>query len=114
MFVCLNYFQIMATSNNNTDSIDLENLKIEESTTVKSEISASRTKSKKEKPKTETTPAAPVEELDFNRTPEEVVEALEQWSKKPSTLNKLKPDEKMYKLISLYLFDFMFFFFLVR
>ena len=96
----------MATSNNNhnTDSIDLEKLKVEESRTVKSDVSDSATKpeeSKQEKPKQpkpETRSAAPVEALDFNRTSEEVVEALEQWSKKPSTLHKLKHDEKMYKL----------------
>ncbi|CAF3602276.1 unnamed protein product [Rotaria sordida] len=110
--------QIMATSDN-TDDINLQNLKVEESTTPKSEATSGAAstdkaaKSKKEKPKQEkpkqekpkqekskqekpqATAEAPVEELDFNRSQEEVVQALDQWSKKPSTLNKPKPDEKI-------------------
>jgi hypothetical protein len=104
----------MATSNS-TDDVNLQNLKIEESTTTKAEASAEKVvkpkkekpkqekpkqeKPKQEKPKQEKPQAAaveaPAEELDFNRTAEEIDKALEQWSKTPSTLNKPKPDEKM-------------------
>jgi hypothetical protein len=93
----------MAASNA-TDDINLQNLKIEESTTTESKATAGPTKEKtvkpkEKKPKQEKPQAAvaeaPAEELDFNRTPEEVLKALEQWLTKPSTLNQLKPDEKM-------------------
>ncbi|CAF3599045.1 unnamed protein product [Rotaria sp. Silwood1] len=115
--------QIMATSDH-TEDINLQNLKVEESTTPKPEASGGaaatdkeakpkKEKSKQEKPKQEkpkqekpkhekpkqekpqATAEAPVEELDFNRSQEEVVQALDQWSKKPATLNKPKPDEKI-------------------
>jgi hypothetical protein len=94
----------MATSNS-TDDIKIQNLKVEESTTTKEEAAADATKGKaakpkKEKPKQEKPQVAaaveaPAEELDFNRTAEEIEKALKQWSTKPSTLNKPKPDEKM-------------------
>ncbi|CAF3970919.1 unnamed protein product, partial [Rotaria sp. Silwood1] len=113
----------MATSDH-TEDINLQNLKVEESTTPKPEASGGaaatdkeakpkKEKSKQEKPKQEkpkqekpkqekpkqekpqATAEAPIEELDFNRSQEEVVQALDQWSKKPTTLNKPKPDEKI-------------------
>jgi hypothetical protein len=93
----------MATSNI-TDDINLQNLKVEESTTAKpaADVTKEKTaKPKKDKPKQEkpkpqaAVVEAPAEELDFNRTPEEVENALDQWTKKPLTLNQLKPDEKM-------------------
>ena len=110
-------FQIMAASNS-ADDINLQNLKVEDSTTAKPEASGGTTaekaakpkkekpkqdkpkqeKPKQEKPKQEKPQAvveAPPEELDFNRTPEEVTKALDQWTQKPLTLNKLKSDEKM-------------------
>jgi hypothetical protein len=99
----------MATSNSTADDIDLQNLKVEESTTKKPEVAAGATsekaakpkkeKPKQDKPKQEKTQVAaaeaPPEVLDFNRTPEEIEKALEEWIKKPSTYNKPKPDEKM-------------------
>ena len=101
----------MATSNT-TDEIKLQNLKLEESTTPKpkegataSGVSKEKTaKPKKDKPKQEkgkpqaaaaAVVEAPPEELDFNRTPEEVAKSLEQWTKTPATSNQRKPDEKM-------------------
>jgi hypothetical protein len=102
----------MAASNS-ADDINLQNLKVEDSTTAKPEATGGATtekaakpkkekpkqdKPKQEKPKQEKPQAvveAPPEELDFNRTPEEVTKALDQWTQKPLTLNKLKPDEKM-------------------
>jgi len=110
----------MATSNSAND-INLENLKVEESTTAKlEEVSSATTekaakpkkekpkqdKPKQEKPKQEKSkqekPQAvveePPEELNLNRSPEEVEKALNQWSKKPSTVNQPKPGEKMYEI----------------
>jgi hypothetical protein len=103
----------MATASN-TDDIKFENLKVEESTATNSEATAATTKEKaakpkKDKPKQEKPkqekpkqekqqPAvveAPPEELDFNRTAEEVEKALNQWSQQPLTLNQPKPDEKL-------------------
>ena len=106
----------MATSNT-TDEIKLQNLKLEESTTPKpkegataSGVSKEKTaKPKKDKPKQEkgkpqaaaaaaaaaAVVEAPPEELDFNRTPEEVAKSLEQWTKTPATSNQRKSDEKM-------------------
>jgi len=107
----------MATSNNPND-LNMQNLKVEESTTPKPEAAAATTtekvakpkkekpkqdkpkqdKPKQEKPKQEKAQAVeeePVEKLDFNRTPEEVTKALEQWLKKPLISNKFKPGEKM-------------------
>ncbi|CAF4429875.1 unnamed protein product, partial [Adineta steineri] len=55
-------------------------------------------KPKQEKPKQEKVQAvaeAPAEELDFNRTPEEVEKALNEWVKKPLIANQKKPDEKI-------------------
>ena len=111
------YFQIMATSDK-TDEIDLQSLKVEESTTIKPEASATDAQSKPTKPKKEkqkqdkpkqdkpkqekpkqekavTTAEAPAEELDFNRSPDEVATALDQWSKAPTVSNKKQPNEKM-------------------
>lgn len=104
----------MATSNI-TDDINLQNLKVEESTTPKAEATTDTTKEKVVKPKKEKPPKqdkpkqekpkqekaqaavveAPAEELDFNRTPEEVEKALNQWLTSPTVANKPKPDEKM-------------------
>ncbi|CAF1063255.1 unnamed protein product [Adineta steineri] len=112
----------MATSNDPND-LNLQNLKVEESTTVKTEEAGSTTtektakpkkdkpkqdkpkqdkpkqdKPKQEKPKQEKVQAvaeAPAEELDFNRTPEEVEKALNEWVKKPLLANQKKPDEKI-------------------
>ncbi|CAF4575627.1 unnamed protein product, partial [Rotaria magnacalcarata] len=50
-------------------------------------------KPKQEKP--QAADEAPAEVLDYNRSPEEIEKALEEWSKKPSTVNKRQPDEKM-------------------
>lgn len=111
------YFQIMATSDK-TEELDLKNLKVEESTTTKPEASATDAQSKPAKPKKEkqkqdkpkqdkpkqekpkpekaaATTEAPAEELDFNRSPDEVVKALDQWSKAPTASNKKQPNEKM-------------------
>ncbi len=111
---------IMATSNS-ADDINIQDLKVEESTTPKPEAAADVTKEKaakpkkdkpkqdkpkqekpkqekpkQEKPKPQTTVVeAPAEELDFNRTPEEVEKALDQWTKTPASLNQPKPGEKM-------------------
>ncbi|CAM4774014.1 unnamed protein product [Rotaria magnacalcarata] len=110
---------IMATSDNTVD-IKLQNLKVEESTTPKPEATNAATtekvtkpkkeKSKQEKPKQEkpkqekekpkqekpqAADEAPAEVLDYNRSPEEIEKALEEWSKKPSTVNKRQPDEKI-------------------
>ncbi|CAF4530979.1 unnamed protein product, partial [Rotaria magnacalcarata] len=99
----------MATSDNTVD-IKLQNLKVEESTTPKPEATNAATtekvtkpkkeKSKQEKPKQEkpkqekekpkqekpqAADEAPAEVLDYNRSPEEIEKALEEWSKKPST-----------------------------
>lgn len=110
----------MATPNS-ADEIDLQNLKVEESTTPKPEeatpagatgVTKEKTaKPKKDKPKQDkpkqekakpqvaaaaaAVVEAPPEDLDFNRTPEEVTKSLEQWPKTPSTLNQRKSDEKM-------------------
>jgi hypothetical protein len=89
----------MATSNG-TDEINLQNLKLEESatgvTTKEKTAKPKKDKPKQEKPKPQAAVVeAPAEELDFNRTPEEVEKALDQWTKKPLTLNQRKPDEKM-------------------
>jgi len=92
----------MATSNS-TDDIKLENLKVEESTaTAAATTKEKAAKPKKDKPKQEKPKVAaaavveaPAEELDFNRTAEEVEKALNQWSKQPLILNQSKPDEKM-------------------
>ena len=105
----------MATSNS-ADEINIQNLNVEESTTPKPEAAAGETKEKvakpkKEKPKQEkpkqekpkpqaAVVEAPAEELDFNRTPEEVEKALDQWTKKPAILNQPNPDEKMYAISS--------------
>ena len=111
---------IMATSNS-TDEINIQDLKVEDSTTPKPEAAADGTKEKaakpkkdkpkqdkpkqekpkQEKPKQEkpkpqvAVVEAPAEELDFNRTPEEVEKALNEWTQKPLTANQTKPDEKM-------------------
>lgn len=96
----------MATSNS-TDEINLQNLKVEESAAATGVTKEKVAKPKKEKPKQDkpkqekpkpqaaAVVEAPTEELDFNRTPEEVEKALDQWTKKPLTLNQRKPDEKM-------------------
>jgi hypothetical protein len=102
----------MATSNS-TDDVKLQNLKLEESSTTNPEATSGATtekaakpkkekpkqdKPKQEKPKQEKAQAvaeAPAEELEFNRTADEVEKALDRWSKKPSTVNQPKPDEKM-------------------
>ncbi|CAF4002674.1 unnamed protein product [Rotaria sp. Silwood1] len=91
-----------------TDDINLQNLKFEESTTVtleaaNSETTDQATKSKKKasKPencnheKSQSTPDVSVKKIDFNRSSEEVAQALDQWLRKPLALNKLKPDEKI-------------------
>lgn len=95
----------MATSNT-TDEINIQDLKVEDSTTVKAEGTTKKVKPKtekppkQEKPKQQKAQAAaavveePVEELNFNRTPEEVEKALSQWTRKPATLNQ-KSNEKM-------------------
>ncbi|CAF4850928.1 unnamed protein product, partial [Rotaria sp. Silwood1] len=91
-----------------TDDINLQNLKFEESTTVtleaaNSETTDQATKSKKKASKPEncnhekpqSTPDVSVKKIDFNRSSEEVSQALDQWLRKPLALNKLKPDEKI-------------------
>ena len=99
----------MATSNS-PDEINLQDLKVEEAAT--GETKEKTAKPKKEKPKQEkpkqeklkqekpkpqaAAVEAPLEELDFNRTPEEVEKALEQWTKKSLALNQSKPGEKLY------------------
>jgi hypothetical protein len=97
----------MATANS-PDELNLQNLKVEESTTPKGATAEKAAKPKKEKvkqdkpkqekPKQKMAQAvveAPPEELDFNRTPEEVEKALGQWATKPATYNKPNPNEKM-------------------
>jgi hypothetical protein len=96
----------MATSNS-VEEIDIKNLKVDESTASASTVSSSKVKvksstkvvqPKKDKPKQEKVAATvvetvPVEELDFNRTPEEVEKALQEWltipNEKMSVLEKL-------------------------
>ena len=120
----------MATSNS-PDDINLENLKVEESTTAKPEAAGSATTEKVAKPKKEkvkqdkpkqekskqekgqTVVEAPAEELDFNRTPEEVEKALEQWLNKPITFNKPKPGEKMSVISYPYFYLILYFSFIV-
>ena len=51
MYVLVKHFQIMTTSNNKVDGINLENWKVKEAITVKSEASASVTDCEKEKSK---------------------------------------------------------------
>ena len=95
----------MATANT-TDEVKIQDLKVTDDTAKPVEA----TKPKKEKvvkPKTEKAAkpakamaapveaAAPVEELDFNRTPEEVTKALDQWTKTPMTYNQIQPNVKM-------------------
>ena len=81
----------MATANTTDDDIKLQDLKVDDSSsTVKSE--------KEVKPKTEKAkqkkPSTTVEELDFNRTLEEVTKALKQWATTPTTYNKIPSDVK--------------------
>ena len=91
----------MATANP-VDEINLENLKVEDSkpaaATTKKAPKPKQDKPKQDKPKPEKVQAvveAPPEELDFNRTPQEVAAALEQWAKQASLYNKPNPNEKM-------------------
>ena len=86
----------MATANP-VDEINLENLKVEDSKPAAA-TTKKAPKPKQDKPKPEKVQAvveAPPEELDFNRTPQEVAAALEQWAKQASLYNKPNPNEKM-------------------
>jgi hypothetical protein len=110
-------FQIMATANT-VDEINLENLKVEDSTPAAATTTKKAPKPKQDKPKqdkpkqdkpkqdkpkqdkpkpekVQAVVEAPPEELDFNRTPQEVAAALEQWAKQASLYNKPNPNEKM-------------------
>jgi hypothetical protein len=98
----------MATSNS-VEEIDIKNLKVDESTASASTVSSSKVKvksstkvvqPKKDKPKQEKVAATvvetvPVEELDFNRTPEEVEKALQEWLTTPVIYKVAIPNEKM-------------------
>ena len=84
----------MATANS-ADELNLQNLKVEESTTPKPETPEGPKQEKLKQEKAQAVAEAPAEELDFNRTPEEVEKALGQWSTKPTTYNKPNPNEKL-------------------
>ncbi len=99
----------MATSNS-MDDINLQNLKVEESKTIKVSdaqlASGKASTSNEDQVKQENLSATPQasaegaaslrqEDLDFNQTPEEIKKALEQWQNKPSALNVPDPKEKM-------------------
>ncbi|CAF0956997.1 unnamed protein product [Adineta ricciae] len=112
-------------ANNTVDDLKVQDLKVEESTTPKPEATSGATaekpakvkkdkpkqdkpkqdKPKQDKPKQEKSKqeklqvmaeaAAPVEVLEFNRSPEEVEKALKDWANQPLTANQRKPDEKI-------------------
>ena len=104
----------MATANT-VDDLNFQSLKVEEP--AKAEVTVATTekpakvkkekpkqdKPKQEKPKQEkakqekpqVAAEAPPEELSFNRTPEEVDNALKQWTQQPLAVNQRKPGEKM-------------------
>ena len=90
----------MATANT-VDEINLENLKVEDSKPAAATKKAPKPKQDKPKQdkakpvKVQAVVEAPPEELDFNRTPQEVSAALEQWVKQAALYNKPNPNEKM-------------------
>ena len=97
----------MATANT-TDDVKIQDLKVTDgatATTTTTEKPVKQAKPKKEKVKQEKPAApaaaaaaaaeAPAEELDFNRSPEEVAKALDQLTQASVTYNRPQPDVKM-------------------